>query len=142
MTSKQFSVLTLCALLWLCAAGPVPAEEQKQAQAVAAARAWLALVDAGDYEQSWDEAASYFRNAVPKEKWRQMLAAVRRPLGALVARELASTTFHRTLPGAPDGEYVVIQFETSYENKASGIETVTPMMDSDGRWRVSGYFVK
>jgi hypothetical protein len=47
-----------------------------------------------------------------------------------------------SLAGAPDGEYVVIQYETSFENKKSSIETVTPMLDKDGKWRVSGYYVK
>ena len=47
-----------------------------------------------------------------------------------------------SIPGAPDGEYVVIQFKTSFENKKSGIETVTPMLDKDGKWRVSGYYIK
>ena len=45
-------------------------------------------------------------------------------------------------PGAPDGEYVVIQYEASFENKASAVETITPMLDKDGQWRVSGYFMK
>jgi ribosomal protein S17E len=40
------------------------------------------------------------------------------------------------------GEYVVIQFETSFENKKTAVETVTPMMDKDGIWRVSGYYIK
>jgi hypothetical protein len=34
------------------------------------------------------------------------------------------------------------QFETSFENKKSAVETVIPMMDGDGRWRVSSYFIK
>jgi hypothetical protein len=58
------------------------------------------------------------------------------------ARKVKSATFTRTLPGAPDGEYVVIQFESQFENKAAAIETVTPMHDKDGVWRVSGYFIK
>lgn len=29
----------------------------------------------------------------------------------------------------------VIEFSTSFENKASGTETVTPVMDRDGIWR-------
>jgi hypothetical protein len=28
------------------------------------------------------------------------------------------------------------------ENKAAAVETVTPMLDADGVWRVSGYFVR
>lgn len=142
MTRKHFRALLLLALLVLCALGPASASEEKEEQAVAAALAWLALVDAGDYDQSWETAAAYFRNAVAKEKWHRMLTAVRRPLGALVSRDLASKAFTRTLPGAPDGDYVVIRFDASYENKASAIETVTPMRDSDGQWRVSGYFIK
>lgn len=47
-----------------------------------------------------------------------------------------------SLPGAPDGEYVVIQFETSFEKKKSSLETVTPMKEKDGAWRVSGYYIK
>jgi hypothetical protein len=37
---------------------------------------------------------------------------------------------------------VVIQFNTRFENKAAAIETVTPMHEKDGSWRVSGYFIK
>ena len=37
---------------------------------------------------------------------------------------------------------ILIQFSTAFANKASAVETVTPMLDDDGEWRVSGYFVK
>jgi len=46
------------------------------------------------------------------------------------------------MPGAPDGEYVVIQYETEFEKKASAVETVTPERDKNGTWRVSGYYIK
>jgi hypothetical protein len=46
------------------------------------------------------------------------------------------------LPGAPDGKYVVVQFDTSFQRKKSALETVTPMMEKDGKWRVSGYYIK
>jgi len=36
----------------------------------------------------------------------------------------------------------VIQFDAVFENKSSAVETVTPMLDPDGVWRVSGYFVR
>ncbi|MDD5138124.1 MAG: DUF4019 domain-containing protein, partial [Candidatus Omnitrophica bacterium] len=46
-----------------------------------------------------------------------------------------------TLPGAPDGEYVIVQFDTTFENKKSSVESVTMSLEADGRWRVSGYFI-
>jgi len=66
----------------------------------------------------------------------------REPLGKLISRKVANALYTTSLPGLPDGQYVVIQFNTSFENKKSGIETVTPMVDKDGRWRVSGYYIK
>jgi len=57
-------------------------------------------------------------------------------------RYVASIEYATRLPGAPDGEYVVIQYETSFKNKRSSIETVTPILGKDGVWRVSGYFIK
>jgi len=50
--------------------------------------------------------------------------------------------FRSSLAGAPDGDYVVIRFKTSFTNKADSEETITPMLDPDGQWRVSGYFIK
>ena len=118
------------------------ANDVKEEAAVEAARTWLALIDEGKYDDSWETAAVYFKNAITKEKWAQTLTAVRNPLGQLISRDLDSKTYMTSIPGAPDGEYVVIQFQTEFENKKSGVETVTPMLDSDGKWRVSGYFIK
>jgi hypothetical protein len=57
-------------------------------------------------------------------------------------RTVKSKQYATSLPGAPDGEYVVVQYETSFHNKKSSIETITPMLDRDGKWRVSGYYIK
>ena len=106
------------------------------------AHAWLKLVDEGAYDQSWDEAAAFFKSAMNRKQWNSALEMARRPLGKLISRKVLSKTYTTQLPGAPDGEYVVIMFKTSFENKKSAIETVTPMLDKDGQWRVSGYYIK
>ena len=115
---------------------------KKEKAAVTAAEQWLLLVDEGKYDQSWREAAEYFKNAVSQDKWHQSLQAVRSPMGKLISRKVKTQVYKTSLPGAPDGEYVVIQFETSFKNKKAAVETVTPMMDEDGVWRVSGYYIK
>ncbi len=110
--------------------------------AVTAARDWLALVDGGKHSESWEQAADYFKSAMSRDQWVQTMAAGRVPLGAVLSREVKSTKYTTSLPGAPDGEYVVIEFESSFENKAKAVETVTPMLGKDGAWRVSGYFIR
>lgn len=131
------TVLVLCAL-----SASVTASEERETAALRAARAWLAVVDAGDYDGSWTASAAYFRGAIGQQQWRQTLTGVRQPLGSVLRRELASATFATELPGAPDGAYVVIQFNTSFEHKRSAVETVTPMLDADGSWLVAGYFIR
>ena len=106
------------------------------------AEAWLALTDSGKYDESWQEASQQFKNAVTKEQWLNAMKSVRAPLGAVQSRKLKSATYTKTVPGAPDGEYVVIQYDTSFENKKSSVETITPMLDKDGKWHVSGYYIK
>jgi hypothetical protein len=118
------------------------ADQSKEKAAVHTAKAWLKLVDEGKYSESWDEAAQYFKNAVPREQWRNSLESFRNPLGGVLSRNLKSANYTKTLPGAPDGEYVVIQYETSFKNKQHATETITPMLDKDGKWRVSGYYIK
>jgi len=120
----------------------VAAESEKEKAAVSAAKKWLSMVDEGKYAESWKEAAEYFKNSVKQKQWEQSLQAVRKPLGKVVSRKVKSKTYMTSLPGAPDGEYVVIQFDTSFENKKKTVETVTPMMDKDGKWRVSGYYIR
>lgn len=115
---------------------------ETELEAIAAAEQWLAIVDRGDYAASHEQAAAYFKGAVTAPAWRQQIAGVRAPLGQLQSRAVQSSQVATSLPGAPDGEYVVIQFQTSYENKADAVETVTPMRDADGVFRVSGYFIR
>lgn len=118
------------------------AEETEEKAAQAAALRWLSLVDDGKFEESWNQAYGMFRQAIGKEEWKRALEHSRTPLGKLESRKLTMATHTTQLPGAPEGEYVVLQFATSYANKKDAKETVTPMLDQDGVWRVSGYFVK
>jgi len=110
--------------------------------AEAAAESWLKFVDSGDYSQSWVEASSLFKAAVTEKEGEQKVKAARSPLGALFDRKLKSAQYKTELPGAPDGQYVVIQYDSSFANKKSAVETVTPMLDKDGQWRMSGYFIR
>lgn len=119
------------------------ADDAEQVEiAEAAALKWLALTDSGSYAQSWDQAASIFQGAISKENWISAVVNVRQPLGKVVSRKVKSALYTRSLPGAPAGEYVVIQYDTQFEQKAAASEFVTPFRDMDGAWKISGYYVK
>ena len=68
--------------------------------------------------------------------------AIRKPLGAMITRDLLEAKEYQSLPGAPDGRYVVMQFKTSFAAKQNAVETVTFQREKDGLWRASGYYVR
>ena len=113
----------------------------KETKAQQSVQKWLHLIDRAEYSESWLEAATYFQNNITQSQWQKTLQGVRQPLGKVIYREVALVQYTTTLPGSPDGEYVVIQFNTSFENKKSAVETVTPMLDR-GKWKVAGYYIK
>ena len=60
----------LAAVLFLVpAAVLLAADAQAEKDAEAAARAWLAGVDAGKYGASWEAASSEFRKSMTKTQW-------------------------------------------------------------------------
>jgi hypothetical protein len=135
-------MVALTLFLALSSPALLKADEASEGKALEAAKKWLTLVDKGEYGKSWATAAGYFKGAVAENQWEQAVTAVRGPLGKVISRKVKSRQYATSLPGAPDGEYVVIQFDTSFEKKKSAVETLTPMKEKDGSWRVSGYFIK
>jgi DNA gyrase inhibitor GyrI len=66
----------------------------------------------------------------------------RKPAGATVSRKLREARYTESLPKAPAGKYVVVQFDTVFEHKPDAVETVVEVLEADGRWEVSGYFIR
>jgi hypothetical protein len=123
-------------------AGVCRADETREKAALQAAEEWLALVDSGGYDRAWDDAAELIRKAVTKQDWQKTMETFRSPLGRVVERKWVSLKYTDTLPGVPDGDYVVIQYETRFEKKKASIETITPALEKDGRWRIAGYYIR
>lgn len=145
----------LCAALlalaapWCASANPTApaststnalADPQAAAREVAAI--WMKEIDGDQYGKSWDQAASLFQSEVTREKWETNMIRVRGLLGSAEKRKLVSSRYQHSLPGMPDGDYVVITWATQFEHKARALEIITPMKDKDGRWKVAGYVIR
>lgn len=137
---RQALRISLLVLLALSFTSTLHADQSASAQV--AGKAWLSKLDSGDYSGTWDAAASIFKTALSSQAWQQASQTVRTPLGAVRQRTELSSVPTKTLPGVPDGDYVVMQFTTQFEFKAQAIETVVMTLDKDGSWKVAGYFVR
>lgn len=139
-TRREF-VAWLSALSLAGLARPLGANEGVEEEAAAAARAWLDLVDGGRYAAGWDAAAPVFKRMITRDEWDRAVHSVRDPLGRCLSRTLRSHKLVDSFPGGPKGPYVVLRFETDFENKPGAVETITPAAGKDDRWRVAGYFI-
>ena len=121
-------------------------QEAAKKDAVAAMQTWLIEIDAGSYAKSWSDSAKSFQKALTSDQWVAALNGVRTPMGKLISRNLGST-MHQTAIPKPDGELVkgdwmIVQFDSSFENLKDARETVTFEKESDGAWRAAGYYIK
>lgn len=113
----------------------------KEAAAAKAAAEWLKLIDAGQYGKSWDECAPLFREKVTRQTWVENLPKSRAAHGAFKSRSLSATASRTSLPGVPDGEYVMVRFVTDFE-KTTAVEELVTMMFVGGAWRPIGYLLR
>jgi hypothetical protein len=130
------------AIALLISVGSAMATTSDETAAVAAAQKWLDIVDRGEYNAAWESGATFLKDNVGEARFAQQLTNVRKPMGDVISRKVESKKFSTSAPGAPDGKYVMIQFKTSFAHKKSAVETITPSLEKDGVWKVTGYFIK
>lgn len=121
---------------------PIASDPDFKDAALAAASAWLALIDDEKYRESWEQAASLFRSRISRDRWVDAVRSAQARFGKIRSRSFMEAAYEAELPGAPDGQYVVIRYRAAFEHKEHAVETVTPTLDQDGIWRVSGYFIQ
>ncbi len=117
------------------------AQIRKSAEAFDSAQTWLNLVDLGQYAAAWEASAGANKDAITKDSMVEKYSGFRAPMGRVVSRKLKSARYTTSLPGAPPGEYVMIEFNTTFDNSGGYLERITPMLDADGQWKVSGYYL-
>ena len=132
MMKKIILILSLCASSFVWAHVSSGSSE---------ARAWLNVIDAGKYIESWQKADALFKTQLAQQQWHDALNDVRTPLGKVITRSELHSKKYSSLPGVPDGEYIVIQYHTEFLNQKSSTETLT-LSKNSGQWRAVGYFIK
>jgi len=135
---KVIALVTSLVLIAFLAASLLSCEKRKEELAIQAAESWLALVDEEKYPESWEGLAGLFKKNIKKEEWVNDLNRFRKPLGKLLKRKLQHETESSE---ASVGEYLIFQYETSFENKKSVVEAVSVIKDNDGKWRILGYSI-
>ena len=111
---------------------PVVADQAQQG-AEQAARRFLALVDAKDWQASYAATGSKFRQANTLAGWTAAAQGAHGALGPALTRELITADFS---PAPPDGVYNV-RFRSHFAQGREAVETLALAYEG-GSWRVVG----
>ena len=136
---KSLVCAFVCAALLMPLLVRAQPKQEDERKAAKAASAWLELIDAGRMNESWEQLAPLVKNGVSKADWEQVLPSVRAILGKVHSREPMASERIGSLPGMPDGDYVVLRFLSHCEKKVEAVETVIMCKGNDGSWRVTTY---
>ncbi len=118
-----------------------PPDQHVTELAETAATAFLAQVDAGDYQQSWQDSSSVLKNTIPQADWEAKLQKLRTAAGAVVERQLEEINRTEAPAEDPDGEYLVVEYDVKFANTKPVSEILTLTLEPDGFWRIAGYHI-
>lgn len=116
-------------------------DKEKAEKATAVAMEFLHLIDAGRYAESWQSAAKLMQEKVTRAEWVDKLTKARALSGALIERKEQNASYSTTAKDSPDGEYILLNYESRFQNTESVDEYVTVMLEGEV-WRVAGYFIQ
>ena len=122
--------------------GTVNEKDPDVALAKKAALDWLALADAGKFEETWIEAASVFQKKQTKAAWATGLGGARPTMGKIVTRTYLNHEIRTILPELPPGKYITVRFNSVFEKHKDGAESVTLVKDGTRGFRMMSYFLK
>ena len=121
-----------------------PQDDPHAADELAAQRQALGFVgylDQGRYADSYAYTGMLIRQQLDRDAFSTQIQKTRADTGALQARELIDSSYTTTLPGAPEGQYVVLHYHAGFANRPDTTETVT-LAFAKGYWRIAGYYIK
>lgn len=132
-------ILTLTMIILLFAPA-VMAEETPEESALRAAESFLSLINEKSIDLAYLSTDPYLQAVNPQELWVRSIGAQRTFYGERTGTSIRAVNTKETLFRHPDGSYVSIIFESTFERKSYSIERLEMVLGIDGTWRVAEYF--
>jgi hypothetical protein len=115
-----------------------PMDDNRTKEAESAAQHWLAEIDSGKMEESYDDGCTAFQLKVGKQQWITVLKALRPSIGNVSSRTLQSAEYKPDGFEGLEGECVVIKYNSVFTVIGPALEVVV-MKRENGQWRGAGY---
>lgn len=139
---RSFTKMVLFMLLLLTLTTPAKAEMLAHEALEEKATNYLKLLDQGLYEKAWFDMSEIFHGLNIPQLWEKRQATIRTAYGAMYSRRLHHISYRQTYNLSPDGQYVIVQFKSSFQNKLDIIETIVLDCRVDSECSVREYIIR
>ena len=116
-------------------------DNEKVEQAAPVAEKFLEMLDQGQYAESWQSSAQLMQGKIEQNVWVEQLTKARTLSGDVVSRERKGASYSTEAQDSPDGEYIMLTYESSFQKASEVTEYVTLALE-EGRWKIAGYFME
>lgn len=128
-------------VLITCLCNSSTATELYSSQALAEAERFIAIIDKGDYSHAYSSASFCMHFLKHEAEWVDEQIRTRKLIGKPLSRQLKSIRSRETYPGLPDGDYLLIHYQTETEHKAKATEVIL-LRHQEKQWQVCLYYLK
>jgi hypothetical protein len=136
---KSVPLLTGIACLVVVAASQAFASAEDQIDsALTVSKAWVAQIDAGNYDESYAFGCDAMHDKVPQDRWTLLLKTFQALYGPMVSRTQISHVYKPNGYEGTEGEFLIITYQSSFKKLDDATEVVVLKWD-DGKWRGAGY---
>jgi len=133
-----FFLAAIFCLLFASTPNARASAEDQIDNALVVSKAWVAQIDAGQYDDSYSFGCGDMHDKIAQDKWDKILTALRAPWGPVVNRHQISHIYKPNGFEGAEGEFLVITYDTTFQKQPSATEVVVLKWE-DGRWRGAGY---
>ena len=114
----------LATILIVLLAGSVGAKVLTRDHLDNQAGSYLDLLDQDRYEEAWLTMSTFFQALNDQAQWQNRQQVIRAVYGSLLSREFLRISYRQSYSQSPDGQYVIVQYKSIFQNKADTYETV------------------
>jgi hypothetical protein len=137
-TMKKQIVLLLALLLGL---STTVSAEFPSSTALAKAESFVVILDNRNYGEAYLQSSDLLKLRTPQKEWIEQQKTAFHLLGDVQKRQLMAVKARDIYPGLPDGNYLIVCFETRTAHKARAIEVVL-LREEETDWRVCNYSIR
>ena len=100
---------------------------------------WLNNINHTQYENAYELLSKEVKVMVEKEHWISLINELMLEFGNLESRTVKQKYFQSQIEGMEDGFYVVIEYDSQYENTKDHTEHLLLKQNDKAKWEVANY---